>query len=346
MKLSPLKVGVISDSALQRHSLQSALSSYGLELTLTCAPDVFEHQSQERISSVSCWIIDLENEELDIDALMVTIEATAVPVLFGLGLAPNKNDLSYISWERRLFGKLEDHFGNLMQVEAKASLAVKSSGKMASTNLALTQTSRVTQESNSASESPRSIAKEIWVLAASLGGPAAVKEFLDELPESVSAGFLYAQHVDVHFSNVLLHVLGRHANLALLEMSQHAQIRAGEVLVVPVDREVSFAATGLQLKNKPWRGPYGPSIDQLLENLFEYYGVHCHVIFFSGMGNDGSAAIPRMASAGCKIWTQRPDSCANGSMPQAVIDLDCSEKTGTPKELAHAFLALSQGLEN
>jgi len=318
---------VISDSALQRHSLQSALSSYGLELTLTCAPNTLEHQSQERISSVSCWIIDLENEELDIDALMVTIEATAVPVLFGLGLAPNKNDLSYISWERRLFGKLEDHFGNLMQVETKASLAVMSSG-------------------NSASESPRSTAKEIWVLAASLGGPAAVKEFLDELPENVSAGFLYAQHVDVHFSNVLLHVLGRHANLALREMSQHAQIRAGEVLVVPVDREVSFAATGLQLKNRPWRGPYGPSIDQLLENLFEYYGVHCHVIFFSGMGNDGSAAIPRMASAGCKIWTQRPDSCANGSMPQSVIDLDCSEKTGTPKELAHAFLALSKGIEN
>ena len=95
---------------------------------------------------------------------------------------------------------------------------------------------------------------------------------------------------------------------------------------------------GINIKSNQWDGPYGPSIDQLLKNVFQKYGSNCHVIVFSGMGNDGALLAPTLKRNGCAIWTQSPETCANGSMPQSIIDLDCSEFSGSPETLAKALI--------
>jgi len=335
-------IGVISDCALQRHVLQNALSSYGLTVALSCEPSHLEDQQVERVSKVNCWILELDDEEFESDALDRLIDQADIPVLFGLGKAPAKHDEQYISWERRLFSKLEEHLGQVEILESEESLlALDLQIQHTPGDKALLDESQHTTlpiEKEPKSKVIQRRAEEVWVLAASLGGPAAVKEFLDELPASIQAGFLYAQHVDAHFSNVLTQVLGRHSNLELKPLRNGAQICEGEVLVVPVDNEVRFDQSGAIIKKNQWDGPYGPSIDHLLRNLFNCYGSRCHVIVFSGMGNDGALLAPTMSRQGCSIWTQSPESCANGSMPQSIIDLECSDFTATPKELAHALI--------
>jgi chemosensory pili system protein ChpB (putative protein-glutamate methylesterase) len=107
---------------------------------------------------------------------------------------------------------------------------------------------------------------------------------------------------------------------------------------VPVGNEVIFKDSGVLITQKAWEGPYGPSIDHLLANVLRCYASRCHVIVFSGMGNDGALIAPRMKRQGCSVWAQTPESCANGSMPQSIIDLECSELTATPKELAQALI--------
>jgi chemotaxis response regulator CheB len=62
------------------------------------------------------------------------------------------------------------------------------------------------------------------------------------------------------------------------------------------------------------------------------------------MGNDGALTAPRMKRQGCCIWTQTPESCANGSMPQSIIDLECSEYSAAPKVLAQALIKRINGL--
>ena len=329
-------IGIISDCALQRHVLQSVLSGYGLNIALTCDPSLLADQRPERIAKVDCWILELEGDPFEFEALACLIDDADRPILFGLGKAPSKQDESYISWERRLLTKLAEHIGRVEVLESEATITALEQP------LAQAHEQQPLSPTEPHSEAPaltnRPIADQVWVLAASLGGPAAVKEFLDAMPSDIKVGFLYAQHVDAHFSSVLTKVLGRHAKLALKAMQQGDQIREGEVLVVPVDREIVFGAQGVTIRQNPWSGPYGPSIDQLLLNLLNYYGQRCHALVFSGMGNDGAMAAPKMKRQGCSIWTQTPDSCANGSMPQSIIDLDCSDFSGTPKELAQAFI--------
>ena len=333
------KIGVISDCALQRHVLHKALSSYGLSPVLSCEPGRLSQQDDERLNGIQCWVLALQDESYESEALDRLIDqADHVPVLFGLDNAPSKHDEKYISWERRLLSKLEEYLGPVDILESEDSIRALDSPSIQSPSLS--PATNIKNKPEKAIRNHDSIhpADDIWVLAASLGGPAAVKEFLDEIPADIKAGFLYAQHVDAHFSNVLTQVLGRHSMLELKAVSDQDTINDGEVLVVPVDHEISFTDSGINIEPGEWEGPYGPSIDHLLRNLFAHYGKRCHVIVFSGMGNDGSLMAPTLAKSGCAVWTQSPESCANGSMPQSLIDLDCSSLTGSPKALAHALI--------
>ena len=331
-------IGVISDCALQRHVLQTVLVRYGLNVAIICEPSLLGGQPQKRVDSVECWILELDDEDFESEALDRLIDQANVPVLFGLGKAPAKNDEHYISWERRLFDKLEEHLGSVEILESEASILALDK----EANEQFERTSGVQKHEDLSEKKP--IAREIWVLAASLGGPAAVKEFLDEMPADLPVGFLYAQHIDEHFSHVLTNVLGRHSQLELKPMRQGDILREGEVSVVPVGNEVIFKDNGVSITQKPWEGPYGPSIDHLLANVLRCYASRCHVIVFSGMGNDGALTAPRMKRQGCCIWTQTPESCANGSMPQSIIDLECSEFTAAPKVLAQALIKRINGL--
>jgi chemosensory pili system protein ChpB (putative protein-glutamate methylesterase) len=328
-------LGVISDSPLQRHMLQCALKGNGVDLLVSCSPETFFDQISERVDAIDCWIVALEDESIDLTEIMLFLDEQDAPFLFGLELAPQEQDIAYVSWQRRLLTKLKEQIDVVEKLEGADSIARIIADNAPSSCEELNEGVRKIRLE------PRYKAEEVWVLAASLGGPSAVEAFLDRLPSGLEYGFLYAQHVDAHFSKVLTDVLGRHAKLDLHPVMAGEAVMAGEVQVVPVDHQTEFSDQGCIIKREDWSGPYGPSIDQLLANLFAYYGNRCNVIVFSGMGNDGSMTIPEMKKAGCRVWTQTPESCASSSMPQSVLDLGCSDLSAEPSELADALIKLA-----
>lgn len=344
-------IGVISDCALQRHMIQKALSNYGLPIALSCEPSLLSSQTESKIQQVSCWILVLEDEDFESDEITKLIEQPSIPVLFGLDKAPNKYDELYISWERRLFSKLEEFIGRVNIFESESSVLqlndptnnFDKSFPALTTDSASTDSSSlyISQQRKLANEGPllqMEPASEIWVLAASLGGPSAIKSFLDLIPQNIKASFLYAQHIDAHFSHVLTQVLGRHAKLNLLALENSYPLYDGEVRVIPVDHEVTFNSERAQIKENAWHGPYGPSIDHLLKNAVDAFGSRCNLMVFSGMGNDSAMMAPAMKKIGCQIWTQSPETCASSSMPQTIIDMECSHFTSTPEGLAEALI--------
>ena len=343
-------IGVISDCALQRHMIQKALSNYGLPIALSCEPSLFSNQDPTKIQQIACWILVLEDEDFESDEITKLIEQTTIPVLFGLDKAPNKYDELYISWERRLFGKLEEFIGCVNIFESETSIlslnkptnSTAKSSSILPNNIPLTDSSLyISQQRKLAQQVPiftKEPASEIWVLAASLGGPSAIKSFLDLIPQNIKASFLYAQHIDAHFSQVLTQVLGRHAKLNLLALENSYPLYDGEVRVIPVDHEVEFHSERVHIKDNQWNGPYGPSIDHLLKNVVDVFGSRCNLMVFSGMGNDSAMMAPAMQKIGCQIWTQSPETCASSSMPQTIIDMKCSNFTSTPEGLAEALI--------
>ena len=128
-------------------------------------------------------------------------------------------------------------------------------------------------------------------------------------------------------------VLARHAHFKLSVAEAGMKICNGQVLIVPVDKEVTFENGQVVILEQPWPGPYGPSVDQLIVNTLKSFP-DSGVILFSGMGNDGADAVQHLKEQGIEIWAQSADSCASAAMPDASRETGAVSFSGTPTELA------------
>ncbi|PVY77617.1 chemosensory pili system protein ChpB (putative protein-glutamate methylesterase) [Tamilnaduibacter salinus] len=324
-------VAILSDCPLQRGRLQEATGKFGL--TTTFIGDSERLMGWPTMPEPALWLLSLK-DEADHPALFdYLLERTDAPILFGLDPAPDSGSTEYFRWERRLLAKLEKQLGPLEQLDDSGSLEALDEPEGSAAPQRLQRPHWIPSVDRSQP------AEEVWMLGASLGGPAAIKAFLDQLPEDLPVGFVYAQHIDDHFTDVLGRVLGRHAHYSLKSPEPGDRIYPGDVVLMPVENEWMVDREGrLQPKDNDWPGPYGPSIDQVLLNMADYYGARCHAILFSGMGNDGAIAAPLLRAFGSRIWVQESASCGNSSMPDSVAATGCASFAGTPGELARQLV--------
>lgn len=181
---------------------------------------------------------------------------------------------------------------------------------------------------------------DIWVLGASLGGPEAVKAFLDTLPKDIPACFLYAQHLDEVGSKALLDVIARDAALQVTALDGVTLLQPGVVYKMPVESSVEFIAGTCFKTGMSWVGSYRPSIEELLRKVSHAFGQRANVIYFSGMGADGALIANDMARRGSRVWAQSAQTCASAAMPESVISQRICERIASPSDLATLLKAL------
>ncbi|MFG3452475.1 chemotaxis protein CheB [Stutzerimonas stutzeri] len=324
------RIGVIADTSLQRHVLQQALSSNGYNVVLNSDPARLQEDDLIAVKA-DLWLVDLAQTE-DSPLVNALLERDSCPVLFGEGHAPERQSEHYPRWERRLFGKLKRLVG-----DPSRAVGPRLEGLREDTErLSRLELPRTLAGAASIVGQP---APEVWLLAASLGGPEAVKGFLDALPSGLPVGFVYAQHIEANFESALSQVVGRHSEWNVVRSRENDRIRCGEVVVVPISQEMGFDKDGaMLLTGRSWPEPYSPSIDQMMLNLAQQYGGRCGVIAFSGMGSDGSAAAAYVLRQGGRVWTQRAESCVCSSMPDSLREGGYSSLSGDPRELAQALV--------
>ncbi|WP_068824873.1 chemotaxis protein CheB [Pseudomonas sp. BMS12] len=327
---SAARIAVIADTSLQRHVLQQALAGSGYQVVLNSDPARLDEAALAACET-DLWLVDLAQSE-DSPLVDSLLENASAPVLFGEGHAPERHSENYPRWERRLFGKLKRLVGDPTQAvgpSLEALMAEAQRPGRLDLPAALADTPLVAGEP----------ARQVWLLAASLGGPAAVKTFLDALPGGLPVGFVYAQHIDASFEAALPQAVGRHSQWHVNPVRNGDAVRCGEVVVAPISQELGFAEDGVMLlADRAWPEPYSPSIDQMMLNLAQQFGASCGVIAFSGMGSDGSAAAAYVRRQGGVIWTQKADSCACPSMPDSLREGGYSSLSGDPRELAVALV--------
>jgi len=61
------------------------------------------------------------------------------------------------------------------------------------------------------------------------------------------------------------------------------------------------------------------------------------------MGEDGSLGAKKMRERGGVVWAQSVDTCANSSMPEAIINNDLADYVGTPEQLAETLVERLNG---
>lgn len=309
-----MRVAVLADSHLQRHVLRELLTELGHEV-------VFNHDP-ERLSSdelpdclADVWLVSLQRLDEHQQSLLELLYGQDVPVLVGEAEAPPAGSEDFPRWQRSLAGKLDTLVAKTV-AEVPAVLALENCPPVVDSEPA----------------------SEVWLLAASLGGPAAVKEFLDVLPGDLPLGFLYAQHIDQGFEQALPRAVGRHSQWRVRLARNNDFVRVGEVVVVPVQHELAFCSERrMRFRERPWSGSYSPSVEQMMLNLAASFGHSCGTIVFSGMGEDGSRACMETSGMGMQIWAQDSQSSTCPSMPDSIRQTGYSSYSGTPRELARAI---------
>ncbi|MBB3103873.1 chemotaxis protein CheB [Azomonas macrocytogenes] len=324
------RIAVIADTSLQRHTLQRVLDVNGYQVVLNRDPQRLE-EADLSACQADLWLIDLTQIE---DSLLIDtlLEKSVVPVLFGEGDAPRQQSDEYSQWERRLVGKLKRLVGDSSRAVGPSLKALfEDAGQPARLEIPPALSSKRLQFGQPA--------REVWLLAAAMGGPGAVKGFLDALPGGLPVAFLYAQHIDARFETLLSQAVGRHSQWHIGPARHGEKLRCGEMVVVPVAQELAFGKDGsMQLGGVAWPEPYSPSIERMMLNLAQQFGAHCGVIVFSGMGSDGSNAAAYVSRRGGKLWTQQADGCACPSLPESLREIGYGLFSASPPGLARALL--------
>jgi chemosensory pili system protein ChpB (putative protein-glutamate methylesterase) len=304
------RVALIADSDLHRHVLQNMLLEAGYQLAPMLSPEqICNRRELAHWVEPDAWLVDLASDVQDtIELIVETSEASLLAVDH---MPPTSELQAFEQWQRRLLKKLElvavakhpEHEESELQLVGKPSRFEK-----------------------------------VWVLAASMGGPDAVKRFLDALDMHLPIAMVYAQHIEKAFDKQLTNTVGRNQHYRLRLAQGEHQLLAGEVTVVPVDRQLRFLEHGrIVATREPWQGFYQPAIDQVIAELARQYRDRLGVIVFSGMCEDGAIGCRVAKACGATVWAQSPESCVSANMPEAAIQTGCVSKQGTPEQLAQAL---------
>lgn len=187
----------------------------------------------------------------------------------------------------------------------------------------------------------------VWLLAGSAGATEAVQQFLNAFSEPPPVAFIYAQHLDPQLQHQLERFTLQNALFSLAIAQGSHTLEPGRIVMVSPQSRVALHEFGrITSTREAWNAEHTPDINEMLVLLSAFRASQCGVIVFSGMGDDGSAALPTFDASGGRIWAQAPASALSPAMPSAAIATGLVEKSDEPAALAAALEALYTPVEN
>ncbi|MDF1761996.1 MAG: chemotaxis protein CheB [Oleibacter sp.] len=311
------RFALITDDSKQSETLGQALAEIGYSGLDTWLTSKNTLPTTSDYLQVTLWLVSVSDDDSALPFIDQLINDEQ-PFLMGMGFAPRKHDPKYPAWRARFELKLNACLADIdIQSESQAQPKPDFISKVSP------------EKSTASSNLPF-----IWVLGASLGGPNAVREFIQTLPPNLPIAFIYAQHIAPEFENSLAKTVGRNSAYNFKCFSNGMQISAGDVLVVPIKEIFGLGEQDtIWGTGERWQLPHQPCIDQVIQRVHRHAQQRFGCIIFSGMGDDGSQAIKALPSD-VPVWTQQADSCDCDSMP---ISANATEKVsfmGSPVQLA------------
>ena len=180
--------------------------------------------------------------------------------------------------------------------------------------------------------------RAVWLLAGSAGAAPAVQSFLNALAHPPPVAFLYAQHFDADRQDQLTELVPENAQFSMELLTAPTSLSPARVLIVSPTSQFALRNDSVRPReDEGWGEGHSPDINQVLAELEQAECLEKGVIIFSGMGADGSEALPAFTAAGGIAWTQDPGHAICSGMPAAALATGCVSRTGTPEALAAAL---------
>lgn len=326
VELRRINLAIVSNSLRHRKQLQQVLEHYGLRVIFneSLSPALLE---KLHAGNADVLLLDVDDKaEHDEQLLEQLLNETEIPIIFNDVSVLTVNEPTVLArWYGKLLAKIAEITGRMETEELDLELNWQ-------TAVQLGQTVALKDQAD--------LARNVWVLGASLGGPEALKQFLAALPGDLPVAFVIAQHLGAGFMDLLARQLDRNTSLQVMPARVGHVLRHQQVLIAPIGERIRISPIGaVELLPVQTVSRYTPSIDMVFVDMAQRYGKHCHGIIFSGMCNDGVQGARQLFGQGSEVWTQTANSCVISAMPDHVRQAGYSSFSGTPDELARQLVA-------
>jgi two-component system chemotaxis response regulator CheB len=191
-----------------------------------------------------------------------------------------------------------------------------------------------------ASETPKELR---WVaIGASTGGPAAIREFLEEVPENPPVGFLIVQHIASGFELGFADWLNKEFPFDVRLAQDGEVLRPGMVRLAPGGSHLLLEPEGvLRLDDEtPPRKGHRPAVDEMFRSCAESCPHEVAGVLMTGMGADGVEGLLALRQAGGLTLVQDEASCVVFGMPRVALERGAAEVALPPRALARTLAGL------
>ena len=316
-----IRIAITSDSVIHRNYLQKSMEHSGIEVVLN---EPLTEKFIAKLDYIKSDVVLFDIEAIEDEHLIyleMLLEQTKVPVMINdVSVLTFNEQQEKIKWNNKLLNKIASITGRntwkedypLKEVNKKQAIP----------------------------GSKNTLAKNVWVLGASLGGPDALKRFLSEIPKDLPVTFIVAQHLGENFVTLLAEQLNRYTEFNVTVPKEGHLVRHHEVLVTPTDEQLVINPIGaIEYKKITEVTRYSPSINLAINDVARRYKHNAGVIIFSGMCDDGVDGSVVMVQHGGQVWVQTPESCVISAMSESVAKKVPVTFSGTPEMLAKELVS-------
>lgn len=190
----------------------------------------------------------------------------------------------------------------------------------------------------------------LTVIAASTGGPPALRQVLTGLGPSWPTPIMIVQHMPTTFTKVLAEHLTKGTGVETREAVPGEPLLRGVAYVAPGDWHMGVALAGghpsVKLEQTPPENWCRPAADPLFRSAAAAYRDRVLAIVLTGMGADGREGARVLAQHGAYVIAQDEASSVVWGMPGAVVGAGLADAIRPLDRIPEAAWAVMRGVNH
>ncbi len=176
--------------------------------------------------------------------------------------------------------------------------------------------------------------EQVWLLAASIGGPESLIKFLASFDGDEPVLFIIVQHMDDEFVEMMVNQLNKNNTIPVTLPQLGERIRPSQALLIPVSESLVIEADGhVSSKDVNPNRLTTPCIDDICLDMIDQLK-QLNMAVFSGMATDGVKGAANIYGNGGVVITQSADSCVVSAIAEEVRQKKYSQFDGEPEAMA------------
>jgi two-component system, chemotaxis family, protein-glutamate methylesterase/glutaminase len=321
----PTSVLIVDDSALMRRALKGILTEGGdfevhlarngvdaLEQLSRVQPDVITLDvNMPEMDGLSCLAQIMEQQPTPVVMVSSLTESNALVTLEAMELGA----VDYVPKPGGTVSLNIDEVADelVRKVQGAARVRLKRAG-------GLRARMRATRQPAAPVSSGRPGEVELVLIGSSTGGPALLSELLPQLPATLGAPVVVAQHIPASFTPTLARRLNDECQLRVVEVDRIMPVHRGTIYLGRGGADVVVArrTDGLVVKTVPSSEEYRwhPSVDRMVASArrhIEPKRLVCALL--TGMGDDGATEMAAVRDGGGRTIAESEETAVVWGMP-------------------------------